>query len=557
MYAWYLRQRLSVKLVLPIIIIVALLSLTAGTIYYMVAGQQRLQRTYNAELKTSSQLSAVIEEYSKVQAMLYKATTLSFAGLSVEDASQEINNKLKMRTEIENTIATVAVDPAFAGDSAQFNTINDFSAQYFKWVNQVVENLDDPTLAAANMVTTESKFKVIEQNLRQILEEHNTTLHNKLEQVEKKMVLLSRWQLISILLVGLIAIGIAFVNLSMFKTFVVRLQKDIAIIAQGDLTHQLTAQSGDELGDLGKSVDAMRVNLLKLMGELGTSVKQLVESAATMKSVSGQLLADASAVTDRTSIIAGSGREVYDRANTMADQASIVSNGAQASSTSLVQLNQTIGEIAQNCAREAVMAKTTAEKATTVLDGMVELEKSSKAIGSILNIINDLAGKTRLLALNATIEAASAGAAGRGFAVVAHEVKTLAGQSNDAAQQIKQKIDAIQQQSGRTIAAVRDISVTILEISQISNSIAAAVEEQSATVGEVSGSIDKVSRSTGELVSGIHEVAQQNRSVLDAINDVQTVVEGTAGKAEITAQNARNLGDIAARLTADIGKFKS
>src|SRR5205814_430134 len=79
-------------------------------------------------------------------------------------------------------------------------------------------------------------------------------------------------------------------------------------------------------------------------------------------------------------------------------------------------------------------------------------------VGSALNDVADVskaieavARQTNLLALNATIEASRAGEAGRGFAVVAAEVKTLSGQTREAALRIRATVDNLSVQISQLI----------------------------------------------------------------------------------------------------------
>jgi len=72
---------------------------------------------------------------------------------------------------------------------------------------------------------------------------------------------------------------------------------------------------------------------------------------------------------------------------------------------------------------------------------MSQIADSSREVGLIIGVIDEIAFQTNLLALNAAVEAVRAGDAGRGFAVVASEVRALAHRSSDAAKSNKLLID--------------------------------------------------------------------------------------------------------------------
>ncbi|MDD2886966.1 MAG: methyl-accepting chemotaxis protein [Aliarcobacter sp.] len=88
------------------------------------------------------------------------------------------------------------------------------------------------------------------------------------------------------------------------------------------------------------------------------------------------------------------------------------------------------------------------------------LVSKSKDIAQVISIIQEIAFQTNILSLNAAVEAATAGEAGKGFAVVAAEVRNLANRSADAAKQIKDVVNSIQNETGK----IKDSSETVVSV---------------------------------------------------------------------------------------------
>ena len=139
---------------------------------------------------------------------------------------------------------------------------------------------------------------------------------------------------------------------------------------------------------------------------------------------------------------------------------------------------------------------------------IAQLSEAGARIGDVVKLITSIAEQTNLLALNATIEAARAGDAGRGFAVVAQEVKTLAGQTAKATDEISNQIASMQLATEELVVAIKAISQTIERISGIAGSISAAVEQQKSATQNIVASVRAAVSGTADVAVNVRQAAE-------------------------------------------------
>lgn len=164
----------------------------------------------------------------------------------------------------------------------------------------------------------------------------------------------------------------------------------------------------------------------------------------------------------------------------------------EAISGSVGQFSTTITEISSNVNRTANLAQEANEIAVETCSLVEGLDESSRVIGKIVEVIQELADQTNLLALNATIESARAGEAGRGFAVVASAVKDLAKQTAAATKNIETTVGEIQKNIQGVVGSTNSISRSVSEVHTNMTTIAAAVEEQSVTIASINRTADEL-----------------------------------------------------------------
>jgi methyl-accepting chemotaxis protein len=192
-------------------------------------------------------------------------------------------------------------------------------------------------------------------------------------------------------------------------------------------------------------------------------------------------------------------------------------------------------------AQSAAIAQRAANDATRTDEVVRSLSEGAQKIGTVVNLIQTIAGQTNLLALNATIEAARAGDAGKGFAVVASEVKTLAMQTAKATEEIAGLVLHIQEATSSAVLALEEICTTIGDMDQIAASIASAVEEQTVATQEIS-------RNVAQAATGTHEVSSNIAGVMQTASDT-----GVAASQVLAA--AEQLSEQAEALTGEVTQF--
>lgn len=163
-----------------------------------------------------------------------------------------------------------------------------------------------------------------------------------------------------------------------------------------------------------------------------------------------------------------------------------------------------------------------------VADEMKELHEKSEQMGSIIDLINEVASQTELLALNASIEAARAGEAGKGFAVVASEITNLAGQTEDATGKITQLIAGIRESLER-------VNQSVEKLMESSHTQSDLVEENAKSFAAINDNTNDIINQIKQLQGAVHTVEDANKLVVENISNITAVTQ------EITAEVSNTL----------------
>lgn len=333
-------------------------------------------------------------------------------------------------------------------------------------------------------------------------------------------------------------------------------------MADGELDIQIDVHTKDEVGQLATSLEKLADRLKEYMRYITETAEALQSMAAGNLSVAlkqsyeGEFAKIKEAFTQATDIIndtvtriTSSSNQVSAGAEHVSDVAQSLSQGATEQASSIEELAATINEISKQVQNNADNAKQASEKAgrmgdemsesnqkmQEMIDAMDQINHSSQEIGKIMKTIEDIAFQTNILALNAAVEAARAGEAGKGFAVVADEVRNLASKSSEASKDTAILIE-------NSIHAVENGTRIADEAAQTMKSAVEGVREVTNTILKISEASDMQAQSILQVTSGVEQISQ--------------VVQNTSSTADESAAASEQMMGQAQYLNEAVGYFK-
>ena len=322
---------------------------------------------------------------------------------------------------------------------------------------------------------------------------------------------------------------------------IMRLLDEMGSLAEGDLTVKTTV-SEDITGAIADSVNYAIDELRSLVTTINETSEQVSSSAqetqTTARHLANAAEQQAQRISTATSAINQIASSMDDVSKNSAESADVAERSVKIASHGAEVVRETISGM--DSIRDQIQETSKRIK---------RLGESSQEIGSIVELINDIAEQTNILALNAAIQAASAGEAGRGFAVVADEVQRLAERSTSATKRIETLVQTIQSDTNEAVNSMEQTTAEVVAGARLAEDAGSAL-----------GDIERVSHDLSALIQNISTAArEQSAAATDvsvSMNAIQEITSQTSQGASQTADSIGTLAQLASDLRRSVAHFK-
>jgi twitching motility protein PilJ len=311
--------------------------------------------------------------------------------------------------------------------------------------------------------------------------------------------------------------------------------------AEGDLTVKAEV-TADALGSVADAFNLMINGLTALVSQASNVAHEIQSSTGDILQASERMRRGAEQQTTQIQSAAGAVNDMSHTIQRMAENAEAATQASLRATQAAVKGGTSVTETIKGMQRIRAAVQTTGKK----IKGLGE---RSLEIGAIIEVINEIATQTNLLALNAAIEAARAGEQGRGFAVVADEVRKLAERAARATKDITSLIKGIQVETSEAVTVMEEGTREVEEGTKLADQAGAALREIEQIVKQTSGLVTDITNSAANQV-------KVSESVVTSMDSISKLTQDTTKGVQDTVETIGRLAELSKRLTDAIGRFK-
>jgi methyl-accepting chemotaxis protein len=502
---WFAGRRLAVKFG----VLLGVVALAFGALLVSLLTSNATVRDASAHRSAVGQAEVLVLALDTRASELKVDALKSLVAAQPQDLLADVQDDEATTTGLLDELAAVPLtgDAATAADAldGSFATYVDAIAAF---VDSAVADQDAARLRAGEVQDANDVSDAAVSAAKDVLEAETAAADAEvLAAVDRA----SRLGLLTTVAGLLVVAGLCLLTQRSLSRPIGRVQASLAAMATGDLTVDSGVTADDEVGRMAAELRTAQQHLRAVVAAVAASSDAVAAASEELSASAAEISASADETSTQSGVVSSAAEEVSRSVATVAA-------GAEEMGSAIREISQSVNEATRVASRAVVEA----EETTATIEA---LGTSSKEIGAVVKAITSIAEQTNLLALNATIEAARAGEAGKGFAVVANEVKELAQETARATEDIARRVEAIQADTTRAVAAIGGISGVIGQINDFQLTIASAVEEQTATTSEMSRSVQEAAGGSVEIATNITGVSAAAAATTSALGQTRLAVD--------------------------------
>ncbi len=382
---------------------------------------------------------------------------------------------------------------------------------------------------------------------------------------------LSNMTLFSVIIFVIIII-VAFFIVRTLSVALERALGSVDVLTRGSLDFEIRPQllnRKDEIGDLGRGIEALKVKLRQIVGDITTysnlldvdandlhkasvgfseSINEITHTIDELSMTTVHLADEVQKSTESTNVM---GEEIED----IADNINALKNDMQETLEENTKAKKTIEELVDSNSDTLKVVEGISAQIQVTNTAVEEMEQ-------IVMLLMEIASQTNLLSLNASIEAARAGESGKGFAVVADEVRQLAEQSDESTQKIQGIIDRLVRESEKTseyaVKVKSAVSIEHEKLTETNKSFDVIYEKVNGIGNSVDVIMDKtitMERGKNEVVDSMSNLSSMSEENAASSEEVSASCEQMNNNTKILDEKSEGIKDVSMKLSEALQFF--
>jgi len=518
------------------VLLTMIISLALISLYEASAINQRVDNLYKKEL-------VPLETLEDMKSSLYRIRDRTGRHLREEDRQNTHEKKIQeQRQRLNKNESKYIASGVNETESKLLDTYKKNTASYFNLLSQTIIPLsrNGEIKAAESVFYGEAQivFRAAREAMNQLADyqvERAAKRHNNAQLAYENMF---KSSLLLTIFCVLIASIVGWFLVRSITNPVYSVRDALEQLNKGDLTCQVSYQSGDEIGQMAASLNNCIGSQRELIGSVVDTINRVASAGEELSSITSQTertIEEQHNLAEKVSIAMNEMIATnQDVSNNIAD----TSSSAHAAMSQTDEGDKIVLQMIDEINDLSIQVETSAETIN-------EVEQNSNDINTILDVIKGIAEQTNLLALNAAIEAARAGDKGRGFAVVADEVRSLASRTQESTEEIHKMIEKLQSGAKKSVAMMKDslsqtksaveyagqsgqalkvISSAVGQINHMSEQIASAAQQQASVSKDVNSHIVSIKEMAGITVEGATQTSSASTELSQMASDLQNLV---------------------------------